>query len=102
MIKHVVMWKLHEEANGKSKQENAQEFKERLLALVPKIEAISSMSVGIGYKEAEGPVFDMTLTTTHESKEGLQEYIDHPDHQEVVAFAKDIVTDRKVVDYEFN
>ena len=100
MIKHVVMWKLHEEANGKTRKENAEEFKTRLEALVPVIQEIESMSVGIGYKDAEGPVFDMTLTTTHQDKEALQGYIDHPEHQEVVAFAKDIVADRRVVDYE--
>mmetsp|Transcript_16562 Transcript_16562/g.35893 ORF Transcript_16562/g.35893 Transcript_16562/m.35893 type:complete len:103 (+) Transcript_16562:31-339(+) len=102
MIKHVVIWKLLEEANGKTKAENAREFKARLEALIPKIKAIKSMEVGIGYAPEDGPVADMTLTSIHDSKEGLQEYIDHPDHQEVVAFAKGIVAERRVVDYEIN
>ncbi len=94
------MWKLQEEANGKSKQENAEEFKRRLEALIPKIDAIKSMEIGIGYNKAEGPVFDMVLTTIHDSKEKLKEYAVHPDHQEVVAFAGSIVSGRRVVDYE--
>ncbi|MFV1884520.1 MAG: Dabb family protein [Balneola sp.] len=102
MIKHIVMWKLLDEANGKPKRENAEEFKVRLEALVPKIDAIKFMEVGIGYMEAEGAVFDMVLTTTHESKEKLQEYAVHPDHKEVVAFAGNIVAERRVVDYEVN
>ena len=96
------MWRLHDEANGKSKAENAKEFKSRLESLIPKIDAINSMEVGIGYAEAEGPVFDMVLTTSHDSKEKLTEYAVHPDHKEVVAFAKDIVAERRVVDYEVN
>lgn len=102
MIKHIVMWKLLDEANGRSKRENAVEFKARLEALIPKIDAIKSMEVGIGYLEAEGAVFDMVLTTTHESKEKLKEYAVHPDHKEVVAFAGSIVAERRVVDYEYN
>lgn len=101
MIKHIVMWRLHDEANGKSKQENATEFKRRLERLPVKISSIKSMEVGIGYNEAEGAIFDMVLTTSHDSKEKLTEYAVHPDHMEVVAFAKDIVVERKVVDFEF-
>ena len=101
MIKHIVMWRLQDEANGKSKHENAKEFKIRLESLIPKIVALKSMEVGIGYNESEGAFFDMVLTTTHESKEKLNEYAVHPDHQEVVAFGKGIVADRKVVDFEF-
>ncbi|GAB5408443.1 MAG: Dabb family protein [Balneolaceae bacterium] len=102
MIKHIVMWKLHEEAGGKSNKENAMEFKARLESLTPKIEAIHSMEIGIGYVKSEGAVFDMVLTTTHESKEKLNEYAVHPEHQKVVAFAKGIVAERRVVDYEVN
>lgn len=96
------MWRLRDEANGKSKAENAREFKVRLEALISNIDAILSMEVGIGYLEAEGAVFDMVLTTSHESKEKLQEYAVHPEHQKVVAFAKSIVAERRVVDYEMN
>ena len=102
MIKHIVMWRLLDEANGKSKEENAAEFKSRLKALIPKIDAIKSMEVGIGYNDADGPVYDMVLTTTHDSKEKLNEYAVHPDHQEVVAFAGSIVAERRVVDYVVN
>lgn len=102
MIKHIVMWKLLEEANGYSKQENAKEFKSQLESLIPKIEAIVSMEVGIGYLEAGGAVFDMVLTTSHATKEDLNTYAVHPEHQKVVSFAKTIVAERRVVDYEVN
>jgi len=101
MIKHIVMWRLHNEANGKSKKENASEFKSRLESLPAKLPSIKSMEVGIGYNKAEGAFFDMVLTTSHDSREKLAEYAMHPDHLDVVAFAKDIVAERKVIDFEY-
>ena len=88
MVKHIVMWRLHAEANGKSNKENAIIFKEKLESLPAKIEAIESLEVGIGYNEPVGPVYDLVLTTTHASRDKLTEYAEHPDHQEVVAWAK--------------
>ena len=102
MIKHIVMWKLHAEANGKKNTENASEFKRRLEELIPRIGALESLEVGIGYNEAEGPVYDLVLTTTHTSKEKLKEYAEHPEHRKVVEFAGSIVEERRVVDYEIN
>jgi hypothetical protein len=102
MIKHIVMWKLHKEANGQTNKENAIEFKKRLEELPEKIDALESLEVGIGYKDPDGPVFDLVLTTTHVSKKKLEEYAAHPDHQLVVAYAVDIVEERRVVDYEIN
>ncbi len=102
MIKHIVMWKLKDTANGKPKKENALKFKEMLESLPSKIDAIESMEVGIGYIDSNGPVFDMVLTTSHSSREALQEYAIHPEHQKVVEFGKVIVEQRRVVDYEIN
>lgn len=96
------MWKLKDNANGNSKDENALKFKEMLELLPLKIDAIKSMEVGIGYMESGGPFFDMVLTTSHTSREALQEYAVHPEHQKVVEFGKMIVEERRVVDYEIN
>ena len=102
MIKHIVMWKLLDKANGKSKRENAFEFKRMLESLPDKIDALQSLEAGIGYLSSEGPVFDMVLTTTHSDKEALRQYAVHPEHQKVVEYTKTIVEERRVVDYEFD
>lgn len=54
MVKHVVMWKLREEANGVSGKENAAELKRKLETLPAYIDAIEHLEVGIGFREAEG------------------------------------------------
>lgn len=94
------MWRLQDEANGNTKAENATKFKNMLEELVPIISELKSLEVGIGYNEADAAVFDMVLTTTHDSKEGLKAYATHPEHVKVVDFAKTIVAERRVVDFE--
>lgn len=100
MIKHVVMWKLKDEFNGRSKKELATDLKQRLEALTDSIDALLDLQVGISLLEGDSEAHaDVVLTTTHAHLEGLEAYRVHPDHQLVVAFALDIVKERRVVDY---
>ena len=46
MIKHIVMWKLKEEAEGNNKEENISIVKDKLNALTHVIEEILSLEVG--------------------------------------------------------
>ena len=45
MIKHVVMWRFKEEAEGRTKLENMEELKRQLLALIPLIPEIKKMEI---------------------------------------------------------
>ena len=47
MIKHIVMWKLKESAEGRTKQENAWMIKQELEQLKGTIREIVSLEVGI-------------------------------------------------------
>lgn len=51
MLKHIVMWKLKEFAEGKTKAENALIMKESLERLVGIVPEIISLQVGINEKE---------------------------------------------------
>lgn len=100
MIKHIVMWKLKEVAEGKTKAENAGIMKELLEDLPQKIEELKSAEVGINILEGDDEaICDVVLTTQCETQEDLEAYAVHPDHQKVVAFIKKVVTERRVVDY---
>ena len=81
MIKHVVMWKLKETAEGNDKEQNKELIKENLLALKQKIQQIDSLEVGYNFNPTDA-AFDVVLITEHRSKEALAEYAAHPDHQE--------------------
>ena len=103
MIKHIVMWKLKEVAEGKTKAENAAIMKELLEGLPAKIKELDTAEVGITFLEGGAEAnADIVLTTTCASKEALRAYAVHPDHQRVVQFIQKVASERRVVDYEIN
>lgn len=98
MIKHIVMWKLKDEAHGNNKATNAGLVKEKLEALSGKIDGLLKIEVGIDF--LGGGNFDVVLYSELSSKEALDTYQNHPLHQEVLPFIREAVMDRKAVDYE--
>jgi hypothetical protein len=99
MIVHIVFWRLHESANGKSKIQNARDIKARFEALRPLITGLRRLDVGIDVAATEQSS-DVALYTEFDSKEALDAYQVHPAHQEVAAFLAPLRTERRVVDYE--
>jgi hypothetical protein len=100
MLRHIVMWKLKEAANGKSKAENAVELKARLTALKDKINELKRIEVGIHIQPQPANNWDVALVTDFANAAALDVYQQHPAHQEVVGFVKQIVETRSAVDYE--
>lgn len=99
MVKHIVMWKLKDEFDGKSKDELILEMTNQLLDLKGKIPELINIEVGINGIHFEKNS-DLVLVTEFNSFEDLDVYAKHPDHLKVVEFVKNIVTDRACVDYE--
>jgi hypothetical protein len=101
MIKHVVMWKLKESAEGGSKEENAQKIKTMLEALEGKIEQIVRLEVGVNCR-ASGMSYDAVLISEFEDWEALEAYQTHPEHVKVSEFVSKVREARAVVDYPLN
>jgi len=101
MIKHIVIFKLKEEAEGSSREENKMIFKGMLEALVGVVPGIKLLEVGIKGANSPEDNADLVLTTEFASWDDLKAYQVHPEHQKVVAFVKKVVESRSVVDYEF-
>lgn len=99
MIKHVVMWKLNDQAEGNSRATNLKLVKEKLLELKQFIPEIESLEVGENINTSAA-AFDMVLITTHADQHALAKYIDHPLHKEAASFIGKVVHERKVVDFE--
>ncbi len=99
MLKHIVMWKLKEEAQGRPGKENALEMKKLLEDLKAKIPEIIELEVGLQFKSVEG-ASDVVLVSLFKNEEDLGKYQKHPDHQKIVAFIQSVVAERRVVDYE--
>jgi len=99
MIKHIVLWKLHAEANGKTKQENALEVKRLLEDMVGKVPEIITLEVGINYNTSPDDA-DVVLYSEFASKSDLEAYQVHPDHEAIKGFIKSVRSERRVIDYE--
>ncbi len=99
MIKHIVMWKFKDFAEGQSKKENALKVKSLLEELPEKIDFIREMKVEINVNPAQG-MFDAVLISSFDSLEDVNRYKVHPEHVKVANFVALIKTDRASVDYE--
>lgn len=99
MIKHIVMWKLKDEAEGNSKAENAKIIKDSLENLKGKIKEIIDLEVGIDVNKSE-QAYDVVLYSTFNSLEDLDSYQKNSDHIKVGSFVKKVANSRVVVDYE--
>jgi hypothetical protein len=98
MLKHIVMWKLKEVANGKTKKENALLLKEKLESLVGEIAELRSLEVGVNDIESDAS-YDVVLTTTFDCEADLKSYAVNPKHVLVSEFCGSIRESRVVVDY---
>ena len=98
MVKHIVMWKLKEFAEGKTRDENFKIIKSRLEALPADIPEIRHIEVGINFsKGSDG--FDAVLYSEFDSAETLEIYQNHPKHKETAAFVALVRNERVVGDY---
>jgi hypothetical protein len=98
LFKHIVLWKLCEEAEGKSKAENAAWMKEHLEALVGVVPQLLSAEVGINVEPSEA-AYDAVLTATFRSPEDCAAYKVHPAHVAVSSYCQKVRVARVVCDY---
>jgi hypothetical protein len=98
MIKHVVMWKLKEHAEGATKAQNAARMK-TLLEACSVIPGIRSLEVGIDTAIDATP-WDIVLVTEFADRAALDAYQDHPVHMAAKFFIAKVRDQRTVVDYE--
>ena len=99
MIKHIVMWKLAQVAENKSKDENARIIKEMIEALQQTIPQIHKIEVGINFNISDA-AYDVVLYSEFKTVEDLEIYQEHPEHKKVAVFIGKVRTDRVVADYE--
>lgn len=98
MLKHIVMFKLKEWAEGSDRPTNIKALQEKLEALPAQIKEIKFFEVGINSIET-GVAYDMVLVSEFESKEALFSYQKHPEHVLVANFVGKVCQSRVVVDY---
>lgn len=90
MIRHIVMFKFKETANGKTKEENLREARERMLAMRGQIPEILEMTVSFGADSSAPSNYDYILDSTFRSLEELEVYQKHPLHVQFGNFVKEL------------
>jgi hypothetical protein len=100
MLKHIVMWRLKESAEGRTKAENSIYVKEILESLPYKIKEIKHLDVGINIINAP-PAYDLVLIVDFANMLDLQAYQAHPEHVKVANYILKVRETRAVVDYEY-
>lgn len=99
MIKHIVMWKLKEFSEGRSKAENIQIMKSMLEALNGKIPGLEKLEVGLNISSSEMG-FDLVLYSEFKDEQALETYQNHPEHLIIREFVGKVRDKRAVVDYK--
>ncbi|GAA1700087.1 hypothetical protein GCM10009808_17100 [Microbacterium sediminicola] len=97
-IRHIVTWSMAAD-DPETRAAHAAEVVARLRALEGVIPSIRAMSVGVDavYPEANA---DAALVADFDDVAGLEEYIHHPAHQEVVPFIRSVAAARMAVDLD--
>ncbi|MEX0823899.1 MAG: Dabb family protein [Balneolaceae bacterium] len=99
MIRHIVMWKLKEKAEGATKEKNAEKLKLILEGLRTNIEEIKAVEVGIQINSEDKEGLDVVLICDFETELDFKMYTRSPHHKKAIKFINSIVEERVFVDY---
>ena len=98
ILKHVVMWRFLDEAEGRTKEENMRYCAERLRSLVGVAPTLRALR--IGEDELRSPAsYDMALICDFVNLEGMLAYRDFPQHKEISAYIGKVTSARVVSDF---
>jgi hypothetical protein len=100
MIHHIVIWKLKDFAEGKSKLDNAKLMKEKLEALKLLIPNIIELRVGINITN-EYSNGDIVLHSYFNNLADYINYQEHSEHKKVGLWISQIREERYCVDCEY-
>ncbi|QYF93143.1 Dabb family protein [Massilia sp. PAMC28688] len=98
MIKHIVMWKLKDAAEGADKATNAVRMKEKLESCA-QLPGILKFEVALAQPGLEA-TYDVILYSEFESREALAAYAAHPTHQAIIPFIGAVRSERQCMDYD--
>lgn len=99
MIRHIVMWKLKDGAEGATKEKNAQKLKLILEGLRTNIEEIKAVEVGIQTNPDHEEALDVVLICDFETELDFQMYTRNAHHQKAINFIETVAEKRFYVDY---
>ncbi|WP_298110110.1 Dabb family protein [uncultured Bacteroides sp.] len=98
MVKHIVLFKLKDEAPEAEKLEAMNSFKKTIEALPAKIAVIRKIEVGLNMNPGE--TWSIALYSEFDSLDDVKFYATHPDHVAAGKLLAAVKENRACVDYE--
>jgi heme-degrading monooxygenase HmoA len=99
MLKHIVMWKLKDHAEGADKATNAARLKQLLDGCSNLVPGIAEFEVAVAQPGLEA-TYDVVLYSVFADRESLAAYQEHPDHVALKPFIGSVRLERQCMDYE--
>lgn len=99
MIKHIVMWKLKEQAEGADRATNAARMKTMLDACAGIVPGILKLETVVAQPGLEA-TYDVLLYSEFADKAALDAYQQHPQHVALKPFFGAVREARQCMDYE--
>jgi hypothetical protein len=99
MVKHVLFWKLKDQAEGRSKAENMPVLRDLVLALPAAIPQIRNLEFGTNFASVPA-AFDVAVTLVFDSRSDFETFLQHPAHLALGQKVNDMRDSWAVVDYE--
>jgi hypothetical protein len=94
MIRHIIFFKLKKEHKA-----SIAALKKQLDGLKQHIPEIKHLETGLNFSERD-IAYDLSLIVDVATTNDLMAYQQHPEHQKIVDFIKNIAEQKAVVDYE--
>ena len=98
MIKHIVMWKLKDQAEGADKAANMAKMKALLEGCRGLVPGMGAFEVGVATPGLEA-TYDVVLYSEFETEAALDAYQHHPQHVALKPFIGAVRSERQCVDY---
>jgi hypothetical protein len=98
MIRHLVLWKLADDA-ADDKEVIVAELEQRFEALVPVIDGLERLEIRADIGETDGN-WDVLLDADYRDTAALDAYQVHPAHVDAAGYARSVVTARACIDFE--
>ena len=98
MVKHIVLFKLKDEAPAEARLAAMNAFKAAIEELPAKIPFIRSIEVGLNINPAE--TWSIALYSEFDSLDDVRRYAVHPDHVAAGKLLAEVCESRACVDYE--
>ncbi len=101
MIKHIVMFKLSDNAAEKTKKENLDIALDMLKNFKDKIPVIKDFKAVSNSADAPDSNYDLALICDFENIDDLNAYQTHPEHLKFGKFITQVRESRACIDYEY-